>query len=231
VANGEDFVRQGFVSKDGWKIEFDKVAVTLAQVEAHQTEPPFDPHSQAALKPKASITLLPNQQTIDLAAGAADAAPILVATVPASPGGYNALSWQLVPGAETQQTITLQGKATKGKETVQFNLGFRQPLSYLCGEFVGDERKGFLKSGDRAEVETTFHFDHIFGDQNSPAQDALNQDALSFSPLAKLAKDGQLSLDETALAKQLSPQDYAKLPKAIASLGHVGEGHCRLQQP
>ena len=25
VANGEDFVRQGFVSKDGWRISFDHV--------------------------------------------------------------------------------------------------------------------------------------------------------------------------------------------------------------
>ena len=31
-ANGEDFVRQGFVAKDGWTIDFDHVYVTLAEV-------------------------------------------------------------------------------------------------------------------------------------------------------------------------------------------------------
>ena len=30
VANGEDFVRQGFVSKDGWAIGFDHVYINLA---------------------------------------------------------------------------------------------------------------------------------------------------------------------------------------------------------
>jgi len=29
-ANGEDFVRQGFVSKDGWSISFDHVYITLS---------------------------------------------------------------------------------------------------------------------------------------------------------------------------------------------------------
>jgi len=44
-ANGEDFVRQGFVSKDGWSINFDHVYITLADITAYQTEPPYDPHS------------------------------------------------------------------------------------------------------------------------------------------------------------------------------------------
>ena len=37
-ANGEDFVRQGFISKDGWSINFDHVYITLADVTACQTE-------------------------------------------------------------------------------------------------------------------------------------------------------------------------------------------------
>ncbi|MEO1288023.1 MAG: DUF4382 domain-containing protein, partial [Chloroflexota bacterium] len=42
-ANGEDFVREGFVSKDGWIINFDHVWVSLSNVRAHQTNPPYDP--------------------------------------------------------------------------------------------------------------------------------------------------------------------------------------------
>ena len=37
-ANGEDFVRQGFVSKDGWSITFDHVYITLADITAYQTD-------------------------------------------------------------------------------------------------------------------------------------------------------------------------------------------------
>jgi len=33
-ANGEDFVRQGFVSKDGWAINFDTVNITLENITA-----------------------------------------------------------------------------------------------------------------------------------------------------------------------------------------------------
>jgi len=44
-ANGEDFVRQGFVSKDGWAITFDHVYVTLADATAYQSDPPYDPHA------------------------------------------------------------------------------------------------------------------------------------------------------------------------------------------
>ena len=41
-ANGEDFVRQGFVSKDGWSIEFDSIYVCLDNIKAYQTDPVYD---------------------------------------------------------------------------------------------------------------------------------------------------------------------------------------------
>lgn len=41
-ANGEDFVREGFVTKDGWEVSFDHVYVTLAEVTAYQSDPAFD---------------------------------------------------------------------------------------------------------------------------------------------------------------------------------------------
>ncbi|MGB3613727.1 MAG: hypothetical protein WBA10_08035, partial [Elainellaceae cyanobacterium] len=34
-ANGEDFVRQGFVSKDGWQMDFDHLYVTLSELKAY----------------------------------------------------------------------------------------------------------------------------------------------------------------------------------------------------
>lgn len=69
-------------------------------------------------------------------------------------------------------------------------------------------------------------FSHIFGDNDTPANDTLNVKALGFEPLANLASDNSLNLDESALSEGLSPENYQKLTKAISGLGHVGEGHC-----
>jgi hypothetical protein len=226
VANGEDFVRQGFTTKDGWTIEFNHIYVTLADVKAYQTDPPFDANSDAPLKPKETIVLLEDPKTVDLALGETDAVPILVTKVQAPPGQYNALSWQVVPSTEGQ-TLVLEGKATKADQTVNFKVMLNQPLEYTCGEYVGDERKGILTPGGQTELETTFHFDHIFGDAEMPADDPLNTDALGFEPLAILAQNGQLEVDSVTLKEKLSPEDYQTLEKAIANLGHVGEGHCR----
>jgi hypothetical protein len=52
-ANGEDFVRQGFVSKDGWSIQFDHVYITLDGIAAYQTDPPYAP-PLAPMKPSVS---------------------------------------------------------------------------------------------------------------------------------------------------------------------------------
>ncbi|RMF27908.1 MAG: DUF4382 domain-containing protein [Cyanobacteria bacterium J083] len=231
VANGEDFVRQGFVSKDGWRIDFDSVYVTFHTAKAYVTEPAFQPEQTTSLKPKLTISLLEKPKTIDLAKGDENAAPILVSQVKAPAYKYNAISWSLTAAEEGEnkgKTIILKGKAQKNGKTINFNLGFDQKLAYECGEFVGEQRKGFVPAGGEGELEATFHFDHLFGSADLPAQDTLNQEALGFEPLAKLAKNNQITADTKFLQANLSPSDYAKLENAIASLGHVGEGHCRL---
>ena len=93
-------------------------------------------------------------------------------------------------------------------------------------EFVGDVRQGIVAVDTPGTVEVTFHFDHIFGDQDTPPEDALNQDALGFQPLAALASNNTVKLSDTDLANQLTTEDYQQLTEAIAGLGHVGEGHC-----
>ena len=72
-----------------------------------------------------------------------------------------------------------------------------------------DERKGFLKTGGKAEMELTFHLDHIFGSSKAAATDAMNTGARGFEPFAKGGKQA-LSL------KNLH-------------VGHTGEGHCNVQ--
>jgi hypothetical protein len=223
VAEGEDFVREGFLTKDNWQIEFDHVYVSLTEVKAYQTQPPFDPTSDAPLDPMVTVVLLDKAQIVDLAQGEET---IVVNQVEAPSGQYNALSWNLTP-SEEGATILLQGKATRDGETINFNIAIAQPIEYTCGEYVGDERKGILQPGGEAELETTFHFDHVFGYGELPPDDNVNTTALGFDPLAALAQNGELNVDWATLEAQLSPEDYQTLTSAIAGLGHAGEGHCR----
>ena len=233
VANGEDFVRQGFVSKDGWQINFDRLYVNFSNAAAYSTESSFEPQkgdTKDSIDYQNKAEFFKSTKTIDLAEGEASAAPIVIAEASVPTGFYNALTWKLST-ADTDSpiagnTIALQGQATKDGETINFDLGFDQPGEYVCGEFVGEDRQGVVTADNPGQLEATFHFDHIFGDADTPAEDALNQDALGFGPLANLASNGTLQLDEAELANQLSEPEYQQLTEAVSGLGHVGEGHC-----
>lgn len=238
VANGEDFVRQGFVSKDGWQINFDHLYVNFSAATAYSTKSSFEPQTgdtKDSIKYQDKMELLAASKTIDLASGEANSSPILVTEVNLPLGFYNALSWKLTP-AETDSPITgytmaLQGKATKAEQTINFDLSLNYPAEYICGEFVGEERQGIVSADNSGKLEATFHFDHVFGDGNSPGEEDLNQNALGFQPLADLAIEGKVKSNQAALSSKLSPQNYQKLTEAIAGLGHVGEGHCVVNTP
>ncbi|MGA1409878.1 MAG: DUF4382 domain-containing protein [Prochlorotrichaceae cyanobacterium] len=227
-ANGEDFVRQGFETKDGWQINFDQLYVTLAAVTAYQSDSPFD--AEAGGLPIAQTTVtLEDPVTVDLAAGEATADPIRVGTVTAPAGRYNALSWKMVPAPAAPalgQTLWMQGTATKGDRRIDFTIKLDPTLGFVCGDYVGDDRKGFLEAGGRADLEATFHFDHLFGDGEAPPEDEINTGALGFDPLAAIAAGNTLEIDRAGLAAQLSPGDYDRLLGILSNLGHVGEGHC-----
>lgn len=232
-ANGEDFVRQGFISKDGWQIDFNNVYVNIDDAIAYSTTSSFEPQkgdTKKSIKYLEKVSFLDQPQTTDLAEGDGEAEPIVVKAIKAKEGFYNALSWKMstadadsvMPG----KTIVLIGKAVKDQETIDFNLGFNNPVEYVCGEFVGDERQGIVTSDASGTVEATFHFDHIFGDRETPLEETINQEAIGFQPIAELASNGAVNVNEQDLADQLSAQDYQKLTKAVTNLGHVGEGHC-----
>lgn len=231
-ANGEDFVREGFISKDGWEIVFDHLYVTLDEFTAYQSNPPYDPDTGTL--PAAAVSVaLDGPITVDLAEGDADAAPVLVGTQPAPAGHYNALSWQIVPatdGAAAGAVLVIDGTATNESEVISFVLRLDEELTFSCGDFVGDERKGILETGSTADVEATFHFDHLFGDGDAPANDSINTGALGFDPLAALATDGTLEIDQAGLREQLAAEDYTLLTEILPGLGHTGEGHCTTEQ-
>ncbi len=98
--------------------------------------------------------------------------------------------------------------------------------SYACGDYVGDERKGILTEDGQAEVEMTFHFDHIFGDAETPLDDDLNMGAPGFEPFAQAAEGGSVEMDMAEMEEALSAEDYQILVDTLPTLGHVGEGHC-----
>lgn len=227
-ANGEDFIRQGFVSKDGWSIAFDHVYVTLANIVAYQTDPPYNALEGGDIR-ATNPPLVPMYvtRTVDLAEGDENAEPIMVYETEAPAGRYNALSWEMVSAEEgpaAGAVIMMQGTAEKDGQRIPFTIRLNKETAHTCGDYVGDERKGFLEAGSTADLEATFHFDHLFGDANTPLDDSLNTGALGFEPLAVLASDGTLDVDMTMLEDALPPADYAKLENL--HLAHVGEGHC-----
>ena len=237
VANGEDFIRQGFVTKDGWTMNFDRLDVNLSDVTAYQIEGAFEPKEGDkldTLEYSEKVSLLDTPKVVDLAEGEADAEPVMVTNAEVTPGFYNAVAWKIdTAGADSPlagKTMVLQGTASKDEQVINFDISLNRPIQYLCGEYVGDERKGIIQAGETGELETTFHFDHIFGDSETSPDDALNVDALGFEPLAKLASGDSLTIDDATLDQQLSPEDQEKLTKAVIGLGHVGEGHCAVIQ-
>jgi hypothetical protein len=224
-ANGEDFVRQGFVSKDDWSMRFDNVFITLDGITAYQTDPPYDPHEGGTIDAKVTASL-DGSFTVDLAQGGEDADPIFVGKVTDAPAGqYNAISWEMVPG-ESGYPLVVIGSAEKDGQVVDFTIQIDSEYSYVCGEYVGDERKGILQKDGSSDLEMTFHFDHIFGDADTPMDDDLNLGALGFQPFADIAEDGKLEIDMAGLQNALSSADYQKLVEILPTLGHVGEGHC-----
>lgn len=227
-ANGEDFIREGFVSKDGWRISFDNVYITLSGISAYQTDPPFNVDSGLEIEPKATVEL-DNTYTIDLAEGDETATPIFVAETTDVPiGHYNAISWNVIKaneGVAKGYSLILVGRAEKENELINFELKFDNEIKYSAGEYIGDERKGFVEEGKVADLEMTFHFDHIFGDKGLAVDDDINLGAVGFEPFADLATNNSLVIGQAGLEERLSAEDYSKLVEMVFTLGHVGEGH------
>lgn len=228
-AQGEDFIQKGIVSKDGWKINFDNVYLNFVDINAYQTEQPYNPETGGEIKAKEKVLLI-KDRIIDLTEGKATAAPVFVASGPAPAGQYNALSWKMTKGTEGPvigQAMVMVGTATKDGETIPFTLKVDKELQFTCGDYVGETRKGLLEAGNKADLEMTFHLDHLFGDSSLPATDPVNQDAMGFEPLTSLVENGKLDVDTSQLQVRLSEADYQKFEKQLLNFAHVGEGHCQ----
>ena len=228
TANGEEFIREGFICKDGWELNFSHAYVTLASISAFQTEPPFETEMGWEFTDLVQARVdLDGEHTVDLAASDAD--PAVVGEAASVPSGrYNAIYWEMVQatgGPAEGYVVLLTGTAEKDGAAIDFKIGLDREVAYLGGEYVGDERKGILESGGSAAVEMTFHFDHLFGDFNEDPTAEINLDALGFGPLAALAVDNSLEVDLSDLETMLTKEDYELLLAVMTHLAHVGEGH------
>lgn len=230
TANGEEFVREGFLSKDGWELTFEHAYVTMSSITAYQSDPPYDTDQGWDINYNVKVEL-EGLYTADLADPASDPAMLAeLAEVPV--GHYNALSWKMtraVDGPAAGYSLLLIGEAEKEGEIINFTLGIEQEVAYLGGDYIGDERKGIVTPGGAADLEMTFHFDHLFGDYEEGADDPINTEAFGFEPLAALAVDGEVVVDLSSLEKLLSLADYELLLSILTHLAHVGEGHCLAQ--
>ncbi|MBD2652098.1 hypothetical protein H6G45_01055 [Synechocystis sp. FACHB-383] len=229
-ANGEERAREGLTTKDGWFLDFSHVYVSLAEINAYQIEPAFDASTDAPLPDTAVAIAIPGSTVVDLAAAGKDAETVLVGETPAPAGKFNALSWQMplaAAGPTQGYSILLEGTATKNGRTIPFRLGVKEQLGFICGDFVGDERKGILTAGGKADLEATFHLDHLFGEGKEPADSDINLSAFGFAPLAALAQEKGIEINSEDLQAQLGEADYQTFLQVLANLGHVGEGHCR----
>lgn len=226
-ANGEDFVRQGFTSKDGWNISFEHVYINLANITGYQSEPAYEAEQGDNLQAKEKAVLT-GTYTVDLAEGDGNAEPILVGELKdAAAGQYNAISWDMIKAEEGPAqgySLVIIGQAEKDGKKLDFNICNDKQYKFIGGEYVGDGRKGILSANGTTVLEMTFHFDHIFGDGGSLLTDELNVGALGFEPFAALAKDGVINV--VSLQNDLKADDYNKLLEILPTLGHVGEGHC-----
>lgn len=230
TANGEEFSREGFLSKDGWELTFDQIYATMGNIVAYQSDPPYDTGQGRDISYKTMVELA-GVYTVNLADPQSD--PVQLDQLQDVPTGhYNALSWDMLRAAEGPSAgycLLLIGQAEKEGVVIDFSLGIEQEVAYMGGDYIGDERKGILLPGGTADLEMTFHFDHLFGVGEEDAADSLNLEAFGFEPLAVLSVDGVLETDLTALQTALNDDDYALLISIMTHLAHVGEGHCLSQ--
>ncbi len=132
--------------------------------------------------------------------------------------------------------LVMIGQAAKGDERLDFTIKLDIQGGYQCGEYFvagrdAADRLGMLDSGGTADVEMTYAVEYFFGDGGQPASGILNSTALGFEPLAALAENSVLDIDQAGLEAQLSASDYNLLSNAVPELGKVGVGRCFYIEP
>lgn len=215
-ANGEEFIKQGLISKEGWHLQFDQLLINIANPTAY--------HCDTDLP---ELTLKGNY-LCDLTKGTKEDPSVLLKRLEqVQPGNYQSLRFSVEPletGEYAGYSIILCGTAEKESAQLPFEIKLSEGLTFVGQEgYVGDSIKGLLNPGGTTDVEMTFHFDHLFGNQSAAQTSHVNIDSPGFALFANFAKEGVIQVDQNQL---INSPNYSKLMKALQSLGHLGEGHC-----
>ncbi len=219
TANGEDFVRRGFVDKQGWKIRFEQLYINIVEPTAYV--PDGD-----------ETVVLEGSHWVDLAEGDMEADPVVLGTVNrVDPANYQSLRFALkrAPGGPYAGcSVVMIGSAEREGVQVPFTIRLDEEMVFDGRDgYVGDELKGLLKPGSTTDVEMTFHFDHLFGDNQADAEDHINTGSVGFDFFYPFARDGVVDVRQEDLQ---DAEGYRTLVQALWTLGHLGEGHCRVSQ-
>ena len=216
TANGEDFVRQGFTDKNGWKITFNYLYINITEPTAYMPD----------LSNKTAV--LPGIHLTDLAAGNENAEPLIIGRLKNIPyGNYQSLKFSIKrcdSGKYTDYSIIMIGTAERESEIVDFIIKLDEEMDFDGREgFVGNEIKGLLQKDNSTTVEMTFHFDHIFGDAEAGESDHINTGSVGFDYFYEFMKNGKVEVTQKVLK---NTEEYEKLIHSLWTLGHLGEGHC-----
>lgn len=213
IANGEDFVKQGFIDKDGWDISFEHVYINLCDVKAYSEN-----NETVALNKDYFIDLKKVGE---------------FESKSALPTEYQGIGFSLKKaksGEYKEYSIVMIGTAKKNNEKIDFTIKIDEELKWDCPDgYVGDEIKGIVEKEKEADVEATFHFDHIFGDIEADADDHINTESVGFDYFALFVENGKLDITQKDLLNKTNKTMYDKFVKSLSTLGHVGEGHCHIK--
>lgn len=214
-ANGEDFVREGFVDKAGWEISFTNVLVNLGKIVTTSTT-----DKQVALN---------GTYLVDLKKVAADGLVLVDTVNKVKALNYQGIRFALLRADEGEYkgySIIMKGTAKKDDRSIDFSIKLDEELEFDCKEgYVGDVVKGVVQKNKTGEVEMTFHFDHIYGDIEAAMDDHINKGSVSFEYFVQLADGDTLDITQQDLKEKTDNDDYIKLIKSLYGLGHSGEGH------
>ncbi|MCB1154683.1 hypothetical protein KDL45_13595 [bacterium] len=233
-ANGEEFGRNGFTTKDGWALSFDGFWANVTGFTAYQAaiteKHPGHPHSD--IPEGASHVALVDSYWVNLAEGDDRTLVASMEDVPA--GNYNYVNFVLDntdEGDFAGNTIVWTGTATKDEDTVDFTIALPEQMIFInCLQEVDDAEAGVVEDGGEGSVELTLHADHLFGDADEPEDtvDGVNEFALGFEPFAEYALANGNSIDTTGhdLSEFISDTEKQVFVTALYTIGHSGEGHC-----
>ncbi|MEM9244980.1 MAG: DUF4382 domain-containing protein [Cyanobacteria bacterium P01_F01_bin.153] len=223
VVNGETFAQEGMVSKDNWQISFQEIAVTVGSVTASGVPSP-DEGSDEVLE--ASWPLKEGDAAQEFVTVTLHEGPAQLGAQEVPVGNYNQVKWKW---GGSEAAIAMKGTAVKGDQTIEFDMALPGAFQVVCGDYVGDKRKGIVTADSEGEVELTLHLDHLFGDGESPPSAEINTKSLGFAPFAATAEGGKVALATADADTWATPQLRQLLQEVLMSMPHVGEGHCEVE--